>query len=115
MDRFSLQTVSLLLAVLFSTNPVQAQDPGNDDSQSRERLKQTRGEAMKLFKGFVDLDGDGIPNGHDADFVKQKDRSGRQLQNGKGEKRLRLKSKNALGNCLKTALKSRKTKHGSRN
>ncbi|MDI6780472.1 MAG: hypothetical protein QME25_09895 [Bacteroidota bacterium] len=40
----------------------------------------------KGTKGFVDLNGDGIPNGKDPDFVKPQDGTGRKMMNGKNAK-----------------------------
>ncbi len=83
-----------------------------------ETSAQQYGGGKKANKGFVDVngdgindnaldaDGDGIPNGQDADFVRPQDGSGSKNMFGKGSGKKGLGTGNGTGICDGTGLGS---------
>lgn len=123
------QTAVAVLAVAFTTTNLFSQDdPVKNQNQIRTKEKneiKTQTQTQSQFKGhgnkFVDAngdgyndnapdaDGDGIPNGKDADYVRPLDGTGHKFMNGRNYQNKfggnRFGPSDGTGNCDGTAPK----------
>lgn len=109
---------TLALAVVFFAAIGFAQtEPVKTQNQTKAQVKsELKTQTKTLTKGFVDVngdgindnaidsDGDGIPNGKDADFVKPQDGSGQKFMKGKSNQNKFSGNKYGPGNGTGTGI-----------